>query len=112
MVTSGTFTKRASKLDVNLATEQQHKEASTVATEEEHKDNEHSMRPRKFVHETFEEISEIILSGLLAIIVWFIISQGALNANVYTLGAISLTVGLVTKEIVLILKELQSKLRL
>ena len=56
------------------------------------------------VHETFEEISEIALSGLLGIIVWLLISQGSINTNVYLLGAISLTVGLVTKEIVVSLK--------
>ncbi len=87
--------KAATKRDVYVATA--------------HKDNQDSISPGKFGHETFEEISEIILAGLLAIIVWFIISQGTINTNIYTLGAVSLTVGLITKEIVQILKNFSKK---
>ena len=65
----------------------------------------------RFVHETFEEISEIALSGLLGIIVWLLISQGSINTNVYLLGAISLTVGLVTKEIVVSLKSFAMRIK-
>jgi hypothetical protein len=57
------------------------------------------MEAIRFIHETYEEISEITLAGLLAVIVWFIISQGSVTSNIYTLGAISLTVGRVTEEV-------------
>jgi|SRR5690242_979825 hypothetical protein len=96
--------KAASKIDVPIAASK-----IDVPIAARHQDDEHSMRPRKFVHETFEEISEIMLSGLLAIIVWFILSQGTLNANVYTLGAISLSVGLLTREIVTLVKNFSTK---
>jgi hypothetical protein len=67
------------------------------------------MQPIRFTHETYEEISEIALSGLLAVIVWFIISQGNVTSNIYTSGAISLTVGLITKEVIDMLSNFAKK---
>jgi hypothetical protein len=66
-------------------------------------------RTRILICNNIVEISEIALSGLLAVIVWFIISQGTINTNVYTLGALSLSVGLVTREIVSVLRSFAMK---
>ena len=52
-----------------------------------------------FLHVTLGELAQIFLSSLLATVVWFIISQGS-NTNIYTLAAVSFSIGLVTKEII------------
>jgi hypothetical protein len=48
---------------------------------------------------TQAELSEIALSPLLATVVWLLISQGQTTFSVYTLAAVSFSVGLVTREI-------------
>ena len=54
-----------------------------------------------FLLETLKLIALIVLAPLLAIAVWFIVSgQGQTNTNVSILAALSLVIGLVTKEVV------------
>jgi hypothetical protein len=52
------------------------------------------------MHETLGELSHILLSPLLAVAIWFIISQGETYSNVFILSAVSFAVGLVTEEVV------------
>ena len=51
------------------------------------------------MEETIGELSEIVLSPFLAIAAWFLLSVAG-APNVYTVSAVSFTVGLATKEIV------------
>jgi hypothetical protein len=52
------------------------------------------------MHETLGELSHIFLSPLLAIALWFIISQGDIYTNVYIYAAVSFAVGLITEEVI------------
>jgi hypothetical protein len=53
----------------------------------------------EFMEETIGELSEILLSPFLAIAAWFLLSVAG-EPNVYTVSAVSFTVGLATKDIV------------
>jgi len=54
---------------------------------------------QRFMQESIAELSEIILAPFLAIGAWFLLSISG-NPNVYTIGAVSFTVGLATKRII------------
>ena len=56
-----------------------------------------------FLENTYGELSHIFLAPLLAAVVWFIISQGETEFNIYGMAAISFSIGLVTKEIIQII---------
>ena len=56
-----------------------------------------------FLETTYGELSHIFLAPLLAAVVWFIISQGETQFNIYGMAAISFSIGLVTKEIIQII---------
>jgi hypothetical protein len=53
-----------------------------------------------FIHDTLGELSHVLLSPLLAIAVWFILSQGDTSTNVYILAVVSFAVGLITEEVI------------
>jgi len=53
----------------------------------------------KFMQQSIGELSEIILAPYLAIGAWFLLSISG-NPNVYTIGAVSFTVGLATKNLI------------
>jgi hypothetical protein len=52
-----------------------------------------------FLYSSFEELAEILLSPLLAIAVWLLLSIGT-TMEIFTASVISFTVGLITKEVV------------
>ncbi len=54
----------------------------------------------EFLETTYGELSNIFLAPLLAAVVWFIISQGQTDFNIYGMAAISFSIGLVTTEII------------
>jgi hypothetical protein len=58
------------------------------------------IKPAQFLHNTFGELAEVLLSPLLAIAVWFILSQGSAYANTYVLAAVSFVVGLIANEVI------------
>ena len=54
----------------------------------------------EFQETTYGELSNIFLAPLLAAVIWFILSQGEPEFNIYGMAAISFSIGLVTKEII------------
>ena len=54
----------------------------------------------EFLETTYGELSNIFLAPLLAAVVWFIVSQGQTDFNIYGMAAISFSIGLVTTEII------------
>jgi hypothetical protein len=60
-----------------------------------------------FEHYSFGELSDILIAPILAIAVWFILHQEI--QNVFTLAALSLTIGLATPNIISGLKQFASK---
>jgi hypothetical protein len=57
----------------------------------------------EFQETTYGELSNIFLAPLLAAVIWFILSQGETEFNIYGMAAISFSIGLVTKEIIQII---------
>ena len=55
-------------------------------------------------------MSHIFLAPLLAAVVWFIISQGETQFNIYGMAAISFSIGLVTKEIIQIIVKFMERI--
>jgi hypothetical protein len=53
-----------------------------------------------FMHVTLAEFAQVVLSALLAIVVWFILKQGDDADNIFLLAAVSFTVGLITRDII------------
>ena len=53
-----------------------------------------------FMHETLGELSHILLSPLLAMGLWFIISQEDTYTNAYIYASVSFAVGLITEEVI------------
>jgi hypothetical protein len=54
---------------------------------------------RELFYETLQDLALLLLSPLLAIAVWLLLFQGGMT-SIFTLAAVSFTVGLVTKEAV------------
>ncbi|HXS59206.1 MAG TPA: hypothetical protein VN703_00140, partial [Candidatus Sulfopaludibacter sp.] len=66
----------------------------------------------EFAVVTQAELSEIALSPLLASVVWLLISQGQTTFSVYTLAAVSFSIGLVTREIMNAIKKFMNTINL
>jgi hypothetical protein len=63
-----------------------------------------------FAENTDGELSNILLAPLLASVVWFLLSQGETEFNMYGMAAISFSIGLVTKEIIQIIVKIMEKI--
>ena len=64
----------------------------------------------EFQETTYGELSHIFLAPLLAAVVWFIISQGQTDFNIYGMAAISFSIGLVTTEIIQIIVKFMERI--
>jgi hypothetical protein len=64
----------------------------------------------EFQETTYGELSNIFLAPLLAAVIWFIISQGETEFNIYGMAAISFSIGLVTKEIIQIIVKFMERI--
>jgi hypothetical protein len=72
----------------------------TAGKEYEHNGSPPINSATVFVHQTLGELANVLLSPLLAIAVWFILSQGDARTNVYIMAALSFIVGLITEEVI------------
>jgi hypothetical protein len=64
----------------------------------------------EFQETTYGELSHIFLAPLLAAVVWFIISRGQTDFNIYGMAAISFSIGLVTTEIIQIIVKFMERI--
>ena len=63
-----------------------------------------------FQENTYGELSHIFLAPLLAAVVWFIISRGEPESNIYGMAAVSFSIGLVTTEIIQIIVKFMERI--
>jgi hypothetical protein len=63
----------------------------------------------EFAENTYGELSNIFLAPLLAAVVWFVLSQGQTTFNIYSMAAVSFSIGLITREIIQIIVKFMEK---